>query len=109
MAFLRRYYGILDQLLEDPDADIEGFGSATVNCLRLCEMRDECLRQAGFQDAYKQVKVRPFLQALLLALSTAPWSRSSALQYLDQVTQPAMFLARDWRPMSKHHIMGLGP
>jgi len=49
--------GIFDQLERDPNADIPGFGSAPISCLRLCRIRDECLRQAGFRDIYKAVKV----------------------------------------------------
>lgn len=54
-----RFLSILQRLESDPAADLNGFGSEPTDCLRLCKLRDECLRQAGFHDIYKDVKVRP--------------------------------------------------
>jgi hypothetical protein len=64
--FMRRYSSILDRLETEPTATIPGFGSAPVSCLRLCQIRDVCLRDAGFWDAYATVKADENAKALEL-------------------------------------------
>jgi damage-control phosphatase, subfamily II, stand-alone protein len=61
-----RYNGILDQLLENPDAELPGFEPMPVCCSRLCRLRDTCLREAGFRDPYAAVKADEDSKALAM-------------------------------------------
>jgi damage-control phosphatase, subfamily II, stand-alone protein len=62
----RRIMHILDAVEADPTAKTPPFGAAPINCLRLCSLRDGCLRNAGFRDPYATIKANENSKAIKL-------------------------------------------
>lgn len=61
-----RFSHIIDTLAKDPQAETPPYGSGTVNCMRLVRLRDWCLRDAGFEDPWRQIKADETTKALEL-------------------------------------------
>lgn len=85
--FAKRYAAVLDLLERDPWADVDpglkiaglrtgshlgaearrgAGGGPGVDCLRLCALRDACMRQVGFFDPFREVKRKENAAALRL-------------------------------------------
>ncbi|CAK0782572.1 hypothetical protein CVIRNUC_005784 [Coccomyxa viridis] len=65
-AFAEAYSSILQQLEENPTADVSGYGQQSISCLSLCALREHCLRQQGFVDIFKSIKAEENDKALAL-------------------------------------------
>ncbi|GLJ23706.1 hypothetical protein SUGI_0449170 [Cryptomeria japonica] len=59
--FAERYGQILDELEADPESH-----GGPPDCLLLCRLREQCLRELGFRDIFKKVKDEENTKALTL-------------------------------------------
>ncbi|EFJ49670.1 hypothetical protein VOLCADRAFT_80583 [Volvox carteri f. nagariensis] len=65
--FEATFNSALDALLADPSTPAPGHPTAhPVNCYTLCQLREECLHAAGFQDIFAEVKAAENERALAL-------------------------------------------
>lgn len=99
-AFAKRFYGVLDTLLENPEAELEGFEPSKVQCKRLCHLRDTCLREAGFWDPYAKIKAEENTNALALL--------REVLDELDSVSDPQERLGQAVRGVFAGNVFDLG-
>jgi len=89
----RRFGAMLGRLREDPTV----LGSLSI--LRICQWREQLLRESGFADPYRQVKA----QENDLALQVLP----GLLAELDAMDEPARWAAL-WRGVFAGNIFDLG-
>eukprot|EP01018_Ginkgo_biloba_P032335 Gb_32247 [translate_table: standard] len=59
--FSERYGEILDELQVDPESH-----GGPLDCILLCRLREQCLRELGFRDVFKKVKDEENIKALTL-------------------------------------------
>lgn len=59
--FSERYGKILDDLQEDPESH-----GGPPDCVLLCRLREQCLREVGFKDIFKKVKEEENAKSLIL-------------------------------------------
>uniref|UniRef100_A0A0D6R5X5 Damage-control phosphatase ARMT1-like metal-binding domain-containing protein n=1 Tax=Araucaria cunninghamii TaxID=56994 RepID=A0A0D6R5X5_ARACU len=93
--FSERYGQILDELEADPESH-----GGPPDCILLCRLREQCLREFGFRDIFKKVKDEENTKALTLF--------EQVVQLLDNIEEEVQRLENLIRGIFAGNIFDLG-